>query len=264
MNGKYTSVNNNIWGNFDGTRVLSYMSGGWNGCYSVNYVPDSNCFPFRRWAFISNLATPINNNVNIWAKSGSSSGIVTSCGPCEAIPPLCGSNASCTSVYGHSVLCECNDGFDGDGQTCNDVNECIDARVLANMAFASSSKDTDTCDANAICTNTLGSYTCSCADGFVGDGQTCNDVNECIDARVLASNSSSQDPDTCGENAICTNTLGSYTCSCSEGFTGDGNICIDVDECVSTACGGTEDCVNTLGSRVTEIFNIHARDAMPG
>lgn len=29
------------------------------------------------------------------------------------------------------------------------------------------------CDANADCKNTLGSYSCSCKAGFLGDGKTC-------------------------------------------------------------------------------------------
>ena len=29
------------------------------------------------------------------------------------------------------------------------------------------------CDANAMCTNTLGSFTCVCNDGYQGDGLTC-------------------------------------------------------------------------------------------
>ena len=32
---------------------------------------------------------------------------------------------------------------------------------------------TDNCAANAICTNTDGSYTCACNTGYSGDGITC-------------------------------------------------------------------------------------------
>ena len=31
----------------------------------------------------------------------------------------------------------------------------------------------DTCDSNALCTNTAGSFRCSCIYGFTGDGQNC-------------------------------------------------------------------------------------------
>ena len=32
----------------------------------------------------------------------------------------------------------------------------------------------DDCDSNANCTNTQGSFTCSCQDGYTGDGKNCS------------------------------------------------------------------------------------------
>ena len=37
--------------------------------------------------------------------------------------------------------------------------------------------------------------------------------------------------DNCSTNATCTNTLGSYTCVCNLGFTGDGRNC--TGECIA-------------------------------
>ena len=34
--------------------------------------------------------------------------------------------------------------------------------------------DTDNCDINADCTNTIGSYTCKCRLGYSGNGVSCN------------------------------------------------------------------------------------------
>ncbi|XP_072022656.1 thrombospondin-1-like [Amphiura filiformis] len=37
---------------------------------------------------------------------------------------------------------------------------------------------TDNCDANAACTNTVGSFTCACDAGYSGDGIICTDIDE--------------------------------------------------------------------------------------
>ena len=67
----------------------------------------------------------------------------------------CDTNAVCVDS-----ACQCNDGFSGDGTTCQDIDECA-----TNQAG---------CDAHATCANTEGSFTCTCNDGWHGDGFTCN------------------------------------------------------------------------------------------
>lgn len=41
------------------------------------------------------------------------------------------------------------------------------------------SDGTAICDLNANCTNTIGSYTCSCNSGFTGDGTNCSGKQKC-------------------------------------------------------------------------------------
>lgn len=73
---------------------------------------------------------------------------------------------------------------------------------------------TDKCDRNAVCSNTVGSYTCRCKSGYSGDGFRCPDINECSDLSHK-----------CDVNAVCSNTAGSHMCRCRSGFTGDGFRC---------------------------------------
>lgn len=75
--------------------------------------------------------------------------------------PACGANATCAGS-----TCTCNTGYSGDGLTCTDVNECMNAN--------------GGCDPNATCTNTPGSRVCTCGAGYFGDGATCTPIWERI------------------------------------------------------------------------------------
>ncbi|XP_071481004.1 uncharacterized protein [Diadema antillarum] len=97
-----------------------------------------------------------------------------------------------------------------------DANECED-------------EGGNDCSANALCTNTDGSYSCTClpgyADGASADilpGRMCIDIDEC-----------SSGP--CTNGGTCTDDINGYLCSCVIGF--EGITCeIDVDECDSAPC----------------------------
>ncbi|XP_078575880.1 uncharacterized protein LOC144861750 [Branchiostoma floridae x Branchiostoma japonicum] len=107
----------------------------------------------------------------------------------------------------------------------NDINECT--------------VGTDNCHIQATCTNTDGSFICTCDTGYTGDGVTCTDINEC----TLGT-------DNCHIQATCTNTLGSFSCTCDTGYTGDGVICTDINECTVGIdnCHAQATCSNTAGS----------------
>nr|XP_058971157.1 uromodulin-like isoform X2 [Pocillopora verrucosa] len=96
------------------------------------------------------------------------------------------------------------------------------------------------CDVNANCTNTYGSYKCTCKVGYTGDGRSCSDIDEC------------KGNHSCHVNAACMNTLGSHVCQCHAGYTGNGENCTDIDECQKNThnCHLNATCQNTNGSFV--------------
>jgi alpha-tubulin suppressor-like RCC1 family protein len=163
----------------------------------------------------------------------------------------------------------CTKGFIANDGKCLDINECTDG--------------TDTCDSNASCTNTEGSYTCTCAEGFddvSAAGEICINIDECdLGLDDCASDEMCQDTagafncvcgpgllmtadgcvdlneclagGACASEASCTNTHGGYLCTCPAGYEGDAfSSCDDVDECVTLpdACKAGQGCVNTPGS----------------
>ncbi|XP_022795533.1 protein kinase C-binding protein NELL2-like [Stylophora pistillata] len=119
--------------------------------------------------------------------------------PCSS--KRCQNRGTCLHTKRNYKLfeCLCEHGFSG--EHCEkDIDEC--------------SKGGHTCDVNANCQNTNGSYNCSCKKGYTGDGRSCSDIDECVTEK-----------DECGTDAVCNNTEGSYNCTCRTGYSGDGRTC---------------------------------------
>ncbi|KAM4697752.1 uromodulin-like [Rhinophrynus dorsalis] len=109
---------------------------------------------------------------------------------------------------------------------------------VCNCSAAASCSD---CHPNATCEEHLGFLECTCKDGFIGDGFSCSDIDEC--AYSWSNNCSS---------GLCQNTFGSYTCACGSGYTkSSGNICVDINECSRSDlnyCHPFATCYNSIGS----------------
>lgn len=94
----------------------------------------------------------------------------------ECIPP-CGSNETCLESDGFNT-CFCNEGFLRNGSTCESMPK-VD--ITADLIIANFSSDINECaneaypcDYNAFCTDTIGSYDCTCYGGFTGNGTFCD------------------------------------------------------------------------------------------
>jgi hypothetical protein len=155
----------------------------------------------------------------------------TDSGEPEPPPPSCAQTecdpkAICSDADG-PPQCTCFEGYEGDGESCTDIDECAD--------------DNGGCDTNAACVNRQGGYRCLCDETFAGDGETCTDTDECADALL----------NTCDPNAECSDNDAGFGCACGAGFTGDGFGCGDVDECADVdlfECAANASCKNAFGS----------------
>ena len=107
-----------------------------------------------------------------------------------ALDALCDISANCTNTDG-SYICMCNEGYSGSGINCLGICSISDyqiIRLLCHLQLFLSDVDEcildSTCDINANCTNTNGSYTCTCGDGFLGDGLVCIQAGVCFEKNV--------------------------------------------------------------------------------
>jgi hypothetical protein len=108
------------------------------------------------------------------------------------------------------------------------------------------------CHADGQCVYYYGATYCQCKPGFASklsvlgfitndlltkadiaqNPQVCFDLNEC-DLRLAS----------CTPNAACTNTIGSFVCSCPAGTRGTGyyeSECVDINECSEYVQNGTQ------------------------
>ncbi|XP_014677741.1 PREDICTED: nidogen-2-like [Priapulus caudatus] len=162
--------------------------------------------------------------------------------PCER--SNCAKAATCV-VEEDSFRCVCNEGYEGDGEECTDIDEC---RLRLS-----------TCDpVKSVCINMPGTYECHCAPGYEGDGRACEAVPP-------SSTNTCEDID-CDENADCVMDydIREPMCRCREGYEGDGSFCAldpgqitrptdapggEMTTCDDIDCDANADCVIDHRSR---------------
>lgn len=154
------------------------------------------------------------------------------------VPSYAEVGTSCGNVGMECIIQDICDGvggcIDNDfvvvGTSCGAVViECSDQDICDGVGICQlNDLDTGHCYLDAVCIGTVGSLSCTCNPGFIGDGMMdgtgCTDVDECMDQI-----------DNCYADAVCINDAGGFSCVCSFGYVGDGIMdgtgCMDVDEC---------------------------------
>lgn len=139
-----------------------------------------------------------------------------------------------------------------DGDAVNEV-DAGDLDAGAGAVDATRPPGCEICATTAACSLDAGSASCSCANGYRGDGtlagSACIDIDECTDGTSSCLEASA--------HGTCTNVAGGFTCACATGYAGDGTTggagCNDIDECLTgtstcapTSAGGT--CTNGDGN----------------
>ena len=102
---------------------------------------------------------------------------------------------------------------------------------------------THNCNMNATCSNTIGSFSCSCNSGYSGNGFACSGMifllfiylfiylfifdsfSKFIEFWIIDINECLSNNGGCDINALCTNTIGNFNCSCNPGYSGNGFSC---------------------------------------
>ena len=109
--------------------------------------------------------------------------------------------------------------------------------VRVNVSKVDPCKPNNTCDKNARCQRIDGfNYSCTCNDGFTGNGKNCTNIDDCASSKAYCNNNDTTSTETCPpcqNNATCHDMILTFNCTCLPGF--DGQFCgHNIDECNST------------------------------
>uniref|UniRef100_A0A2A4JDL6 Cubilin n=2 Tax=Heliothis virescens TaxID=7102 RepID=A0A2A4JDL6_HELVI len=165
-----------------------------------------------------------------WTTNGTGVACLTDVNECESYQgPRCSVNpkVDCINLPGSFRCGQCPSGYEGDGYSCYDIDECT---TIPNGG----------CSPLVTCHNTIGSRICGlCPPGYQGDGVTCTWRGTCNIGHGGCHPSAQ-----CIESA--TPTGQSAQCICPEGMVGDGmgiSGCYVptsgnyTDSCASNPCG---------------------------
>ena len=139
---------------------------------------------------------------------------------CDANVGICILDPLNTQFNGYN--CKCPDGYEGDGLSCSDIDECKQGTHSCapwNDEYCKNTEGGFECQVNTECDASpchpaatcspvdLNKFECSCPEGYKGNGKGdkgCEDINECNGGHK------------CHSSAMCNNVPGSYECRCPD------------------------------------------------
>ncbi|XP_058537778.1 cubilin isoform X1 [Neofelis nebulosa] len=163
-----------------------------------------------------------------WTSPPNSSACLLDIDECSLQPAPCSTLAQCFNTPGSFYCGACPTGWQGNGYSCQDINECDINNGGCSVVPP------------VTCVNTFGSYHCqACPPGYQGNGRVCTLVNVCL-----------VDNGGCHPHASCSSVLGSLPlCTCLPGYTGNGygpNGCVQLSNiCLNRPCLNGQ-CIETV------------------
>ena len=133
---------------------------------------------------------------------------------------LCVENADCSDTVG-SYECTCSTGYSGDGfVSCESESLPIDMNLLMNLLIQLYDFCVHEVNVVRLTIDKIGASTINeCTEGF-----TCAITKLCALNFSVDIDECQLGLDACVENADCSDTEGSYECTCSTGYSGDGLV----------------------------------------
>ncbi|KAG6453574.1 hypothetical protein O3G_MSEX008219 [Manduca sexta] len=202
---------------------------GWYGLHCTRKEKDCSGGDFEMCGHGTCVATTAGDGVRCichqgWTTNGTSAACLTDINECEeGQGARCSVNpkVTCINLPGSFRCGQCPPGYEGDGYSCSDINECV---TIPNGG----------CSPMVTCHNTVGSRICgSCPPSYQGDGITCTWRGSC-----------NINHGGCHPSAQCIENIGmgGSQCICPEGTEGDG---VGIQGCViSTGGNYSEPCMN--------------------
>jgi len=201
-------------------------AGGKCSCQTGYSVEMNVCTPILGDTCNSNNdCSGLKNSICINNKCVCGAGFTANSGSCDVASVVgrpCTSNTDCSGIQYTSCTqntCSCQKGYENFKGVCQ-----------ASSVVGRPCSSTTDCGGiqNVMCA--INSRICTCKPGYISKMGACQDIDECASVTICGSVGA----------AKCTNTEGSYNCTCNNGYIGGGKATPCIKESIKTDCEKAE------------------------